>query len=186
MKNNRRHSLLLIFFDALSVLVVFNIAGWLRGIAGPENWIVSALIGPLVIVVVAVYLIDGYRSRTEMMGAEYTSQHVVAFLVALLVTLLLTYVVIPTAFSLQGSRLVLAAAFLALAGVTLTYRRSIHRWVKQDQRDRRILFVGTRASGISFADVCRSNGLEQEVICAVIGDETELPIQTPFDSKLRN
>jgi len=186
MQKHRGHRILLAIMDTVSVVIVFNTAGWMRGVAGPEKWIITPLIGPLVVIMTAIYLIDGYRSRTEMMGADYTSQHVVAFLVALLVTLLLTYVVIPTAFSLQGSRLVLAAAFLALAGVTLTYRRSIHRWVKQDQRDRKILFVGTRASGISFADVCRSNGLEQDVICAVIGEETEPPIQTPFDSKLRN
>lgn len=186
MKNRRRHSIILLIFDTIAVFVVFNLAGWLRGIAGPERWIVSPLLGPLVIVFIAIYLIDGYRSRTEMMGANYSSQHVVALLVALLVTLLLTYVVIPEAFSLQGSRLVLAAAFVVLAGATLTYRRSIHRWVKFDQRDRIVLFVGTPAAGESFIEVCRSNGLEQRVICAVTGEAETLSIQTESDSNLRS
>ena len=168
------------------MFVVFNVAGWLRGIAGPERWIVSPLIGPLVIVIIAIYLIDGYRSRTEMMGADYTSQHVVVLLIALVVTLLLTYVIIPTAFSLQGSRLVLAAAFVVLAGVTLSYRRSIHRWVKNDQRDRIVLFVGNRAASVGFVEVCRSNGLEQRVICAVTGEETEPPIQSEATSSFQN
>jgi exopolysaccharide biosynthesis polyprenyl glycosylphosphotransferase len=186
MKNHRSHSYLLLLFDVVAVFLVFNLGGWLRGIAGPERWIVTPLIGPLIIVVIAIYLIDGYRSRTEMMGADYTSQHIVALLVALIVTLLLTYVVIPEAFSLQGSRLVLTAAFVVLAGLTLTYRRSIHRWVKFDQRDRVVLFVGNRAAGISFVEVCRNNRLEQTVICAVIGETEGAPIQVDSDSAIRS
>ena len=176
MKNRRRHSLLLVFFDTISVLIVFNVAGWLRGIAGPERWIVTPLVGPLIIIIIAIYLIDGYRSRTEMMGADYTSQHVVALIAALFVTLLLTYVVIPDGFSLQGSRLVLASAFVVLAGLTLTYRRSIHRWEKSEGSDRIVLFVGDRPSGLSFTEICRVNGLEQRVVCAITGEPTESPI----------
>lgn len=186
MKNRRAHSILLLLFDTVSVFVVFNLAGWLRGIAGPEKWITTPLIGPLIIVILAIYLIDGYRSRTEMMGADYTSQHVVALLIALLATLLVTYVAIPDNFTLQGSRLVLAAAFVFLAGVTLTYRRSIHRWVRYDQRDRNVLFVGTREASLSFIESSRVNGLEQKIICAVIGDSTTPPIHTELDSMLRD
>ena len=186
MKNRRAHSLLLLIFDAISVFVVFNLAGWLRGISGPGQWIVTPLIGPMIVVMTAIYLIDGYRSRTEMMGADYTSQHVVVLLMALVVTLLLTYVIIPEAFSLQGSRLVLSAAFIVLAGVTLTYRRSIHRWVKGDQQDRIVLFVGNRAAATGFIEVCHTNRLEQTVICAVVGESEETPVESESDDIIRN
>ncbi|GAB5562298.1 MAG: sugar transferase [Synoicihabitans sp.] len=186
MKNRRSHSIILLVFDIIAVFVVFNLAGWLRGIAGPDNWIISPLLGPLVIVVIAIYLIDGYRSRTEMMGADYTSQHVVALMAAFFATLLLTYVLITEAFSLQGSRLVLAAAFVVLAGVTLTYRRSIHRWVKFDQQDRVVLFVGTQEAGNSFIEVCKQNGMEQKIICAITDGEDVPSVQAREDEILRD
>lgn len=179
-------AILLLIFDAVAVLLVFNLAGWLRGIAGPDAWIITPLIGPMIIVMIAIYLIDGYRSRTEMMGADYTSQHVVVLLIALVVTLLMTYVIIPEAFSLQGSRLVLSAAFVVLAGVTLTYRRSIHRWAKNDQQGKVVLFVGNRAAAAGFIEVCRNNRLEQKIICAVVGEATEPPIHTDSESLLRD
>ncbi len=80
----------------------------------------------------------------------------------------------------------LAAAFLVLAGVTLTYRRSIHRWVKRDQQDRSVLFVGNRSAAANFIEVCRTNRLEQTVICAVVGETDETPIETESDGIIRN
>lgn len=187
MQTTRLHSAMLVLLDALTVVVVFNLTGWLRGIVVLERLILTPLVGPFLFVLVGLYLIDGYRSRTEMMSADYTSQHMVAMVMALVATLLLTYVVIPEDFQLQGSRAVLAVAFIVIALISLGYRRSLHRWVKSERGERSVLFIGSRAACEEFRGVCATNGFNQRIICAVTGEATEPPIQiTEIESSIRS
>ena len=71
-----------------------------------------------------------------MMSADYTSQHFVAVAFSALFTLLLTFVVISQSSLLGSSRGVILAAFVCIAIVTLSYRRSMHCWSQADNADR--------------------------------------------------
>jgi exopolysaccharide biosynthesis polyprenyl glycosylphosphotransferase len=155
----------------------FNALQWLRGVIPIGTWTIEPLIIPSLITIAAIYLIDGYRSRTEMMSADYTSQHFVAVSMAGLLTLLLTFVFTPEGTPLERSRGVIALSFLTIAIATLSYRRSLHRWKDIERSDRSILFIGDRASAQSFRHVCRENDVHQRIICAITGEMTEPPIQ---------
>jgi hypothetical protein len=61
-----------------------------------------------------VYLIDGYRDRTDMLSLDFASQHLIAMVGATLATLLLTFAVIPANYPLQGSRAVTPARIWSL------------------------------------------------------------------------
>ena len=182
MRTRHLHTLVLLGLDLLAGLLVFNAVAWLRGIAGPGAWLFSPLLWPLLFTVTALYLIDGYRSRTEMMSADYTSQHLLAFLLALVFTLLITFVAIPGGFPLQGSRIVIALAFVVLGFTTLSYRRSVHRWAEQGQQKSCILFIGDTAACDDFKALCIRQNLKEEIICAVVGDGTA----PPFSGKDRS
>ncbi len=181
MRTTHLHLLLLLIFDALAGILVFNALFWLRGVTGAGNWMLWSLSMPLGIIMVSLYLIDGYRSRTEMMSADYLSQHVLAVFVALLVTLLVTFVALPSGFPLQGSRSVIAFAFLTLAFVTLSYRRSIHRWRVSRRQVRTILFIGDIRACADFRALCSINRLQEKVVCAVIGADAPAAPLGPAD-----
>lgn len=185
MRSTRLHSLLLVLLDAIATWIIFNFCGWLRGIVPFGDWIAGPLAGPFIILFIGIYLIDGYRSRTAMMGADYTSQHVVAVVVAMFVTLLLTFAVIPQQFPLKESRAVIALSFLILAALTLTYRRSIHRWKQSDDESKFVLFLGDRASCTAFRQTCKENGLNQKIVCAITGEATEPPMEFGNDASIR-
>ena len=112
-----------------------------------------------------------------MMSADYTSQHFVAVAFSALFTLLLTFVVISQSSLLGSSRGVILVAFVCIAIVTLSYRRSMHRWSQADNADRAVLFLGDREACRDFRAVCGKNGLGHRVICAVTGELTTPPIQ---------
>lgn len=177
---NLVHSLVLLLLDAVVVFGTFNVLQWLRGITDFGAWIWEPLFIPLFLVMASIYLIDGYRSRTEMMGADYTSQHFVAIGLAGLVTLVLTFAFTPEGgTTLYNSRGVIAGGFLTVAVATLSYRRSIHRWRNHDRAERNILFIGDRASCSEFREVCEAHYVAQRVICAITGEQTAPPIEIP-------
>src|SRR4051812_40589258 len=123
MTQGRYVTFALVVLDALCVFVVFNFVAWTRGVAHWDAPILAPLILPVAMHVLAVYLIDGYNSRTDMMSVTYTSLHSIGLLMVALLTLLLTFVFIPAGFPLQTSRSVPVVACILLIPVTLVYRR---------------------------------------------------------------
>jgi exopolysaccharide biosynthesis polyprenyl glycosylphosphotransferase len=102
--------------------------------------------------VVAIYLIDGYKSRTDMMSVDYTSQHILALGSTLMATLLLTFAIIPHGYPLQQSRVVIGLSFFLLTPVTLGYRRLIYRRHSRTRGHRTLIFLGNRASCAVFQE----------------------------------
>src|SRR4051794_14608382 len=126
MNSPKKTFLALLALDFVFLVVIFNLIRFSWGIAGGAYWILVPLAGPFVTLVFAIYLIDGYRARTDMMSVDYTSLHAIALISAMVATLVLTYVVkIPGGAELQSSRGVIAIAYLALIPITLSYRRLI-------------------------------------------------------------
>ena len=166
MPKARSVTIALVLLDALSVVVAFNFVAWVRGFVDWQDLILTPLELPIIIHFLAVYLIDGYSSRTDMMSVTYTSQHTIALAGVLTLTLLLTYVFIPAGFSLQTSRFVITFAYIALVPLTLTYRRLFHQYLLQNQRQRFFLFLGSAENGLTFKEECDKHAMKQEVLYA--------------------
>ncbi|HWZ94507.1 MAG TPA: exopolysaccharide biosynthesis polyprenyl glycosylphosphotransferase [Opitutaceae bacterium] len=157
---NRRFALLLALLDLAALVLAFNLAveGYLH--RPDEHGIVfTPLLAPFTMLVVALYVIDGYRSRTDMISADYTSQHVLALGSTLVATLLLTYALIPEGYPLQQSRVVIALSFFLLTAVTLGYRRLLYQLLLRRRGQRPLIFLGNRISCVLFHEECAKIGL---------------------------
>ncbi len=160
----RLSTLLLLLLDLTSALLAFNLVGFARGVALPGAWIVAPLALPMIVLVAAIYLVQGYRPRTDMLSVDYASQHAIAVTGAMVATLLVTYVIFPGGYELQSSRFVIALSFVALAPLTLSYRRLLYLRTAAHAEARAIVFVGDAASGEAFQNQCRDMGTTQRVI----------------------
>jgi exopolysaccharide biosynthesis polyprenyl glycosylphosphotransferase len=122
-----------------------------------------------VALVVAIYLVEGYHVRTDMLSVDYASQHAIAVIGATTATLLLTYVVAPPGFELapQSSRIVIGLGFLALIPLSLGYRRAIYLRVLATRGERSLVFIGDRRSAEAFRAECEQMEMSQRVIYTV-------------------
>ena len=166
MTQGRSVTLALIILDAFAVVVAFNFVAWTRGVMHWDDPILSPLLLPVLMQFLAVYLIDGYSSRTDMMSVTYTSLHAIALVVVLLFTLMLTYAFIPAGFPLQVSRLVTAGAGVLLIPTTLVYRRIFYQRQQARKQQRYFLFLGSPESCVAFKEECRKSGMTQAVLYA--------------------
>ncbi len=165
--------LALLLLDAVATMVVFNVVAHFRGVIG--HAVIAPLLGPLAALVFAIYLIDGYRARTDMMSLDYTRLHLIAVGSAMLTILLLTFVVLPHGYELQSSRSVIVLSFLILIPLTLSYRRLQRQRQLARGGGRSLLFLGDRAGCEAFRDECNAMGTWQPVI--------HCPILPPADGK---
>ncbi len=166
MTQRRIVTLTLMVLDALAVFLVFNFTAWTRGVMHWDAPIVSALALPLFMHMLAVYLIDGYSSRSDMMSVTYTSLHAIALIMVAVLTLLLTFVIIPAGFTLQISRFVPVASSILLIPITLFYRRFFYRRQQARKQQRYFLFLGNPESCLAFKEECRRSGMAQSVLYA--------------------
>jgi len=160
----RKTTLTIFLLDILSLAIAFNAMGKARGIYEFNGLIIAPLIVPGSLLIIALYLIDGYKLRTDMLGLDYTSQHAIALLSAMLATLLVTFAVIPGGYPLQQSRAVIALGFLILTPVTLGYRRFLYRIHLHKRQRRSLVFLGNRASALEFREECSIAGMTQPII----------------------
>ena len=156
----------LVLLDALSVIVLFNFFAWTVHLASWSELILAPLLLPATMHFLAIYLIDGYNPRTDMMSVTYTSLHAIALVFVLLFTLLFTYAVISAGFPLQGSRFVTTSACLALIPVTLFYRRAFYQKRQAHRQQQYFLFLGSPENCIAFKEECRKTGMTQSVLYA--------------------
>jgi exopolysaccharide biosynthesis polyprenyl glycosylphosphotransferase len=167
MINDRRTTFALLLFDSIALIAVFNIVAYYRGIT--DHFIVGPLLGPLAALVFGIYLVDGYRARTDMMSLDYTSLHAIALTSAGVGLLLTTFVFIPYGYELQSSRSVMVFSFLILIPLTLSYRRMIYEQATATRQARSLVFIGDRGSYEGFREECRKMGTIQTVIHAEPG-----------------
>lgn len=166
MTQGRYVTLALVALDTFAVFIVFNFVAWTRGVVHWDVPIMAPLILPVLMHVLAVYLIDGYSSRTDMMSVTYTSLHAIALLFVALMTLLLTYAIIPAGFPLQVSRFVPIASSLLLIPGTLAYRRVLYQRQLARRQQRYFMFLGSPESCIAFREECHRSGMTQSVLYA--------------------
>ena len=175
MNKHRKTATVLIFLDAVMLLVVFNIVAlsWLREVIAPGFWITDALSVPLVLVMIGFYLIDGYKARTDMMSLDYTSEHLIALFACMVTTLLITFVLLPAGYPLQQSRAVITLSFLAYMPISLGYRRIIYATRQKLRNNRTLIFVGNASSCEIFAAECARMEFIQPVVYTVLTPESE-------------
>jgi exopolysaccharide biosynthesis polyprenyl glycosylphosphotransferase len=161
-RSGRKTLLVLAALDTVSTLAVFNLVGHFRGVS--EGLIIWPLLAPLAALSFAIYLIGGYRSRTDMMSLDYTNLHAVALVAAMLATLLLTFVFFPGGFELQSSRTVIALSFLVIIPLTLSYRRLVYEKAIAARSGYNFVFLGPKESCEAFREECRAMSTWQPVI----------------------
>jgi exopolysaccharide biosynthesis polyprenyl glycosylphosphotransferase len=166
MTSARKFSLTLLALDAFAVLLVFNTVTFLRGLEPQGGFLVMPLIGPIVTVAFALYLVDGYKSQTDLLSLDYASLHAIAMVGAMLATLLTTYAILPSGFELQSSRSVIALSYVLLIPVTLETRRLIRLRSAGGREPRALVFVGDEESHEAFLADCRRSKMVQPVIWA--------------------
>jgi len=176
MKIGRKTTFSLLLLDTLSVILVFNVVRMLYDLHG---LILGPLLVPVGLVIFSLYLIDGYKPQTDMLNLEYASQHSIALLSAMIATLLVTFVVIPSGYSLQQSRAVVGISFFVLLPITLTYRRFSSSLQFRKRRGRSIVFLGDRSSALAFQEECAVAGMTQPVIHATTVPEQPEVVRLP-------
>lgn len=173
MPKHRQIALGLLLLDIVMLLLVFNAVAWMRGIITPESLILWPLAAPALLVVLAFYLIDGYKTQTDMMSLDYTSEHLIALLAAFTATLLFTFVFFTGGYPLQQSRGVIMLSFLAYAPLSLAYRRIFYAAGQRSRKERVLVFVGDSGSRDIFALECRRMACKHPVI--YVSGEGEAP-----------
>ena len=162
MPTSRKIPLVLLTLDLAAIVLVFNVVNHFRGL--PVSIVIEPLLAPAALFVFALYLIDGYRARTDMRSLDYTSLHIIAVLSALFATLLLTWVFIPRGYELQSSRAVVNLSFVILIPLTLAHRNAIYRRMVAGETARSLLFLGDPASCAAFSSECQRMGARQRVV----------------------
>lgn len=168
MNSSRRTAIVFLVLDALMLVLVFNIFAWLRGLAVSNHGLIfEPLWVPALVLIIVIFLIDGYDTRTDMMSLDYTSLHSIALLAALVSMFLVTYVFFPEGYPLQSSRGVIALGYLSLIPLTLSYRRLSYRLSLERRRHRELVFLGDFKSCLAFRDECRRNSMETKITFAI-------------------
>lgn len=183
MNSERQTPYLLLLLDVAVAILVFNVVAHYWGVG--STYLLEPLFWPILMLVLAIYLIDGYRARTDLLSLEYASQHTIALSSALLATLLFTFVFVKTDYALQSSRGVIAFSFIALFPLTLGYRRMIYERSLATRGERSFVFLGDRASCTAFRDECRKMGTLQPVVYAVVSDASVSPFPASAEDPLR-
>src|SRR4051812_33134851 len=104
MTSRRNPALLLAVLDVLCAIAAFNFIAFLRKIDTGNALLLEPLLAPIAMLVFAIYLVEGYRPRTDMLSVDYASQHTIAVFGAMIATLLLAYVFLKPPYELQTSR----------------------------------------------------------------------------------
>ena len=183
MKTNRAITFTLLALDAAIFVVVFNLVSHFRGVDLADHLILLPLAGPVAAIVFSIYLIDGYKTRTDMLSVDYTSLHTIALLGAMLGTLLFVYAFIPEGYQLQSSRIVIAISFLAAIPITIGYRRMIYPRVLESRGERSLVFLGDRESCAAFREESRKMDLAQRVIFSVVSETAQAPTRPAGDEE---
>jgi exopolysaccharide biosynthesis polyprenyl glycosylphosphotransferase len=185
MNRHRWIALSLLALDLVCTIAIFNIVGRFRGLTLSSTIFVLPVIPAALAAVLAIYLVDGYKPRTDMISVDYTSQHSIALLGAMVATLLLTYVLNPedAGYVLQSSRLVNLLGFLALIPVSLGYRRLLYLRALPSRREHAVVFLGDAASSESFHAEAERMQLPRSVIYCY-SEEKAGPTATSSSSRV--
>lgn len=185
MNTPRATTFILLLLDVAATIIVFNVVSHFRAVGLADHLIIEPLAWPLAAIIFAIYLIDGYKARTDMLSVDYTSQHTIALLGALIATLLFTFAFIPAGYELQSSRRVIAFSFITLIPLTLGYRRLIYSAALGSRGENCLIFLGDRPSCVAFRAECEKMGMTQRMVFTVVTEESAGPFAPDDGIRLR-
>lgn len=183
--SGRRHTLLLLTLDSLTLFGLFNVTAWIRGVVPYGQFIDLPLLFPWLLSVAAIYLIDGYRSRTDMLSVDYASQHGLALMAALALILLGNFVLLPAGFRLQESRAMIALAMASTALISLGYRRSLYQRSARSRQHRVLVFIGDGAGADHFREECTRHKMAREIVFSTIDSDSTAPFLSTGSARSR-
>jgi exopolysaccharide biosynthesis polyprenyl glycosylphosphotransferase len=183
MNSERMTPLVLLLLDLAMTVLVFNVISHFRGVA--DHLLLGTLVPPMIALVFALYLIEGYRPKTDMISVDYASQHTIAMIAALLATLLYTFAFVTGGYALQSSRGVIALSFVGLFPLTLGYRRMIYQRSLAARGEQSFVFLGDHASCRDFREECLKMGTRQPVVYSVVSEASIAPFDTTDRTYLR-
>jgi len=180
MHKARNTTVILLFLDIAMLVLVFNAIAWIRGLHSPTDWILLPLCVPALLVVCSLYLIDGYKSQTDMVSLDYTSEHIISLIAAMIGTLLFTFVFLTGGFPLQQSRGVILLSFVLYMPVSLAYRRARYMSARAAREGQALVFIGAPESRGIFQEECARMESTQPIIYAThqpsAGTDDNIPI----------
>ena len=164
---NRRAAVLLFAIDLLASVVVLNFVAYFRHvISHPIMW---PAIAPVLVFMLALYLVDGYGAEANKLSLDYASLHLIASVSATLVILLGTFVFVPAGFGLQSSRAALIVSFSIMGVLSLAYRRYLYARAIDSMRGSKIVFIGRQSDFDIFAAECARLGNQRTLMHADSG-----------------
>lgn len=168
MNSRRLTPAVFLLVDSVSLFVLFNVLCYVRGVIDWPNFLLWSLLPPWTFTVVGLYLIDGYKTRTDMLSVDYTSQHSIAIIASMMATLLLTFVLLPYQLPLQGSRAVIVLAQAAFIPLSLGIRRSFKKYFLKSEAQKSLVFIGDAPSCQAFLEECSDHKVRHPVlICSL-------------------
>lgn len=183
MTSERKIPYLLLLLDTAVTILIFNVVAHYWGVS--THFLLTPLVWPILALFIAIYLIDGYRVRTDMLSLDYASQHTIAIALAMLATLLFTFVFIKSDYELQSSRAVIALSFASIFPITLGYRRMIYERTLVARGERSFVFLGDRPSCLAFREECQKMGTRQPVVYTVVSEASIAPFEFNEKANLR-
>jgi len=175
MSSARKFAVSLLALDAAALIGVFNLLGWIRGLYWSGEFLVEPFLLPLGVLIVGLYLIDGYKLRTDMLSVNYTSEHTIALLSVLVVMSLITFVFLTEFYLLQQSRGVLVGGYLLLIPFTIGYRRFLYGRLIHDRRGFCFLFLGPEEAFKAFSAEYAGSGTSQRLVHVSQVDDGDVP-----------
>ncbi len=150
-----------VLLDALSLWLLFLVFNLFRF----ENLDISTSMGiqwliPFGFTFLALYIIDGYSPKRDLLSLEYASEHVIALVSAAILTVSVVYI-----FAMQPAnnlgRGILPLVFLTFLPLSLLYRRSLSRWANKFLDGRKLLILGSGPVAQTIYQDCLESKLRQ-------------------------
>jgi exopolysaccharide biosynthesis polyprenyl glycosylphosphotransferase len=153
----QRYTVALILLDLIVAATCLAGIHWIRTPTGGIPPL-SHLFVPLLALGATLYLIDGYRLRTDFLSASYAVQHLMAVASAALVTAFIFFVIFQFMMEVPG-RISMLMAFLLFLPLSLIYRRDLHARVSRMCGRSFLLFLGGKEKSEQFyEDFCARSG----------------------------
>ena len=152
------------------VCALFDILLWgivylaLSQVTGGYNIITPyAVLIPLIILMVSLALVGGYRVRMDFASLRYASEHLIASACALAAAALLLYVVASFGPHPTSSRGIFITTFVIFAVFSLLYRRTFWFWAAPFRAEGKFLVIVDDCLGPVFCRDYEASGQHQGV-----------------------
>jgi len=150
-------ALLDILIWVIAYFILSRVTGWYNVITP------AAIFLPLVILLLSLALVGGYKVRMDFASLRYASEHLIACAFALAVAALLLYVVASFGPNPTSSRAIFTTTFFIFAVFSLFFRRTFWFWAATFRAEGKFLVIADDRFGAVFYRDYQSSGQYQGV-----------------------